>query len=148
MHDRAMHESSDTASWQEAELPVTNGWKARRHIKVRLLDGGFLLERYEGESCSVDELGLATCGRIACPSCGRGSANLSAWQVVALAPDEIVTCDCGHVRAASEAPSPVGTRHVIPLILVRDAMKIFPTGRRVVIAVDGVSLEVGHLRGA
>jgi hypothetical protein len=77
--------------------PPRSRWRARRHIKVRLHEGGFLLERCEQEPCFVDEVGVASCGRLACPSCGRGSGNLSAWQLAGLAAGESVACHCGYL---------------------------------------------------
>jgi hypothetical protein len=72
-------------------------WRARRHIKVHPYAGGYLLERCEEEPCLVRPNGVATCGRLACPSCGRGSGNLSSWQLAGLAPGDHVACDCGHM---------------------------------------------------
>jgi hypothetical protein len=83
-------------------------WRARRHIKVRLYDGGFLLERCEEEPCLVSESGLASCGRLACPSCGRGSGNLSSWQLAGLPAGEPVACNCGYLwvpRPLEDAPA-------------------------------------------
>jgi hypothetical protein len=72
-------------------------WSAQTHIKVRLHDGGFVLEHCEQVPCLVDPSGVATCGRLACPSCGRGSGNLSSWQLEAIAPGQHVACDCGYM---------------------------------------------------
>jgi len=93
LRDRA----SPIADARPTHALARSRWRARRHIKVRLYDGGFLLEECEQEPCFVDHAGLASCGRLACPSCGRGSGNLSAWQLEGLAAGEPVTCDCGNL---------------------------------------------------
>jgi hypothetical protein len=41
--------------------------------------------------------GHATCGRLACPACGCGGANLSAAQEHDLLHSEPVGCSCGHL---------------------------------------------------
>jgi hypothetical protein len=93
LHDRAapIADATATPTGRRAR------WRARRHLEVRLYDGGYLLERCEQEPCFVRRDGLATCGRLACPSCGRGSGNLSSWQLAELAPGDHVACDCGHM---------------------------------------------------
>ncbi len=68
----------------------------RRHIKVRHDDVGTTLEYCEDFGCRVRADGLADCGRLACPSCGSGGANLSAMQLAFVEPGEAVRCDCGH----------------------------------------------------
>jgi len=80
----------------------------QRHTKVRLRDGGMLLERCEQEPCLVNRVGRASCGRLACLVCGRGSANLSAWQLAGLAAGERVACDCGHswIPRPADHPAP------------------------------------------
>jgi len=91
-----------------APPPERGAWRARRHIKVRLYDGGYLLERCEEEPCLVSETGVASCGRLACPSCGRGSGNLSSWQLAGLPAGEPVACDCGYLwipRPLEHAPA-------------------------------------------
>jgi hypothetical protein len=70
---------------------------ARTHIKVRMDDGGYLLERCEQVPCFVNASGIATCGRLACPACGRGNGNLTSWQFDAVPPGAKVGCDCGHI---------------------------------------------------
>jgi hypothetical protein len=70
---------------------------AQTHIKVRLADGGVALERCEDPGCRVDVEGHATCGRLACPACGCGGANLSAAQEHDLLHSEPVGCSCGHL---------------------------------------------------
>jgi hypothetical protein len=66
------------------------------HIKVRLDDGGVALQRCEDPGCCVDGSGHADCGRLACPACGSGGANLSALQEDDLLHGENVRCSCGH----------------------------------------------------
>jgi hypothetical protein len=86
-----------TPSATRTPIEERSRWSARIHIKVRLHSSGYLLERCEQVPCFVDPNGVATCGRLACPSCGRGSGNLSSWQLEALSPGDHVACDCGHM---------------------------------------------------
>ena len=64
------------------------------HIKARSDEGGFMLERCEDPGCSVDPGGQAECGRLACPACGTGGANLTG------VPEGPIGCSCGHVWVA------------------------------------------------
>jgi hypothetical protein len=105
--------TSPIADAGHTHAPARSRWRARRHIKVRLYDGGFLLERCEQEPCFVDEAGVASCGRLACPSCGRGSGNLSSWQLAGLPIGEPVACDCGYLWVPcplEDAPATNGLR--------------------------------------
>lgn len=85
-----------SAAAKGARLLPQGAESGQRHIKVRFYDGGYLLEHCEEEPCDVSEAGVATCGRLACPSCARGSGNLSAWQLDELWPGDPIVCDCGH----------------------------------------------------
>jgi hypothetical protein len=67
------------------------------HIKVRLDDGGVGLQHCEDPGCRVDGDGHAECGRLACPVCGCGGANLSVAQGHELVHNEPVSCSCGHI---------------------------------------------------
>lgn len=71
--------------------------RAPRHLKVfRHADGGVTLEFCEDPGCAVEGDGVAGCGRLACPRCGRGGHALSAPQLADLLPGEAVGCACGH----------------------------------------------------
>jgi hypothetical protein len=77
------------------------------HFKTRGFAGAHSLERCEDPGCTVSEHGEASCGRLACPSCGFSGSNL-------IAPDgfdgnHLARCTCGescipeprHVRVAA-----------------------------------------------
>jgi hypothetical protein len=72
---------------------------AVRHLKAYRFEGGLTIEPCEDPGCGVGDDGVADCGRLACPSCGYGGANLSRYQ---LAPGEVepVSCSCGHAWLA------------------------------------------------
>jgi hypothetical protein len=65
------------------------------HPHIKVYDGGSTFEHCEDHGCVVDPDGHASCGRVACPACGCGGAN------VAEAGDALL-CNCGHAwRAAA-----------------------------------------------
>lgn len=66
------------------------------HIKITMHEGAVGLERCEDPGCLVDGDGHADCGRLACPACGAGGANLSIAQG-ADPHGEPCSCTCGHV---------------------------------------------------
>ncbi len=58
------------------------------HIKVTV--GGLSFEHCEDPGCTVDDDGRASCGRVACPACGCGGANL-------LEAGGAYLCTCDHI---------------------------------------------------
>ncbi len=64
------------------------------HLKMAGFEGDHLLERCEDPGCTVDELGHASCGRLACPSCGFSGSNLSAPD--GYDGDQLARCSCGY----------------------------------------------------
>ena len=66
---------------------------AHPHIKV--YDEGSTFEHCEDPGCIVDPHGHASCGRLACPACGCGNANI-------VEAGDAFLCNCGHAwRAAA-----------------------------------------------
>jgi hypothetical protein len=59
------------------------------HAHIKVYDGGSTFEHCEDPGCFVDDDGHAACGRIACPACGCGGANIAAT-------GDALLCDCGH----------------------------------------------------
>jgi hypothetical protein len=65
------------------------------HPHIKVSDEGSTFEHCEDPGCVVDEQGHASCGRIACPACGCGGANLAGA-------GDALLCNCGHAwRAAA-----------------------------------------------
>lgn len=63
------------------------------HFKTRGFPGAHSLERCEDPGCAVDANGNASCGRLACPSCGFSGSNLIAPD--GFDGDHLVRCTCG-----------------------------------------------------
>ena len=78
-----------------------------RHVNVTGRPTMFLYERCEDRDCLVGVDGIASCcGRIACPGCGSGGANLTATgeRESGAGTRRRVECSCGnawHLPAAS-----------------------------------------------
>jgi len=71
------------------------------HMKMHGFEGDHLLERCEDAGCTVDERGNATCGRLACPSCGFSGSNVT---VPSTGRPTFAECSCGHAWL----PEPAG----------------------------------------
>jgi hypothetical protein len=63
------------------------------HLKTRGFVGQHTLERCEDAGCTVTSDGSASCGRLACPSCGFSGSNLTAPD--GFDGDHLVRCNCG-----------------------------------------------------
>ena len=72
------------------------------HFKIHGFVGDHLLERCEDDGCSVGPDGHASCGRLACPSCGFSGSNLSAPD--GAEGDELLRCSCGYAWNPSMHP--------------------------------------------
>ena len=64
------------------------------HFKTRGFFGQHTLERCEDPGCTVTLGGVASCGRLACPSCGFSGSNLTAPD--GFDGDQLARCACGH----------------------------------------------------
>ena len=64
------------------------------HMKMHGFAGDHLLERCEDAGCTVDERGTASCGRLACPSCGFSGSNVHVPPRQGVLP--VAECSCGH----------------------------------------------------
>jgi hypothetical protein len=71
------------------------------HFKTRGFVGEHSLERCEDPGCTVSAGGAASCGRLACPSCGFSGSNLTAPD--GFDGDHLARCTCG----AAWIPEPV-----------------------------------------
>ncbi|MGZ4411645.1 MAG: hypothetical protein ACXVY8_05870 [Gaiellaceae bacterium] len=76
---------------------------AVRHLKARQSQCGVTLEPCEDRGCEVDASGHASCGRLACPSCGFSGANLSTAQLGSHDEETPVFCDCGYMWVAGNS---------------------------------------------
>lgn len=65
------------------------------HLYVWASRRGITLEPCEDEDCTVGAGGRTSCGSVACPSCGRGGANLSSTRLLP-PPADRVHCGCGY----------------------------------------------------
>ena len=76
---------------------------AIQHMKMHGFAGDHLLEHCEDDGCTVDGDGHASCGRVACPSCGFSGSNLTSPD--GAEGDELIRCNCGFAWTPQVAPA-------------------------------------------
>jgi hypothetical protein len=75
-----------------------------KHRYVWVSSRGITIEPCEDEFCEIAASGRTSCGSLACPSCGRGGANLSVTQLLPMAATDSIACGCGYSWEPAEAP--------------------------------------------
>jgi hypothetical protein len=92
-------------------MSVAQYTEAPRHLKVSGVNPTFSFEPCEDPGCVVCGDGTASsCGRLACPSCGCGGANLSTVQLAHLPSGGRLDCTCGFTWVQGGMPIYVLTR--------------------------------------
>lgn len=73
------------------------------HHYVSVSGRGVTIEQCEDEFCEIATTGRTSCGSLACPSCGRGGANLSVTQLLPMVPTDSIACGCGYSWRPAQA---------------------------------------------